>query len=130
MKQKKLEDVEFIKSQSIPGPFTSKKEVQDYFMNADIPDIEKRERLYKKVRYARKTSLSLPPNAAVFKLRNGGRYLETKDYAKNLSEFLDDSKCVKSLTMSDLHEVLNQIQGEYILYCFEQIFNFELIFIR
>ena len=106
----KLADLEFIKSQEISGPFTSKSEIQDFVAKEDIPEVEKRNRLYREVRYARTTSLSLAPTAAVFRLRNGGKYLSIQEYADNLSQYLDDSKCVKSLTLIDLHEVLNLMQ--------------------
>ena len=77
---KKLEDLEYLKSQNPTGPFSSCDEVTMYL------DIEKKKRdtLYKEIRYAGKTSLSLPENASVFRLRREGKYLSSQEYADNL----------------------------------------------
>ena len=72
----KLGDLEFLKFQSPPGPFTRKQEVLDY-MAANITDLDKRNRLYREVRYARLTSQTLPPSSALFRLRtSGNNYME------------------------------------------------------
>ena len=51
----KLKDLEFLKKQTIPGPFTTSDEVQS-FIDTAIDDAElKNKRMYIEVRYARKT---------------------------------------------------------------------------
>ena len=71
----------------------------------------KNQRLYIEVRYAKSTSLTLPPTALVFRLKMAGRNLLTEDYANNLAQYLDDTQNVSSLTMNDLNTALGNLQG-------------------
>ena len=105
----KLKNLESLKSQDIPGPFTSKDQVES-FMKQDINNNDKNVRLYNEVRYARLTSLSLNESASVFRLKINGKNLETKDYASNLIQYFDDSRKVSSLTLLDLNNVLCGLQ--------------------
>ena len=108
----KLGDLEFLKNQKVPGPFTRKQEVVDY-MNSDDSEETKRDRLYKEVRYARVTSQTLPPTSALFRLRTkGNKYLPIGDYAKNLSQYLDDSHSVSKVTIAELHQVLLEVEAK------------------
>ena len=54
--QSKLKDLEFLKSQNLPGPFSTSEEV-DMYMDGDETDRVKNHRLYIEVRYAKKTCL-------------------------------------------------------------------------
>ena len=106
----KLEDLDYLKQRN--GPFVKKEEIEE-FMNSEAPDEEKRERLYKEVRYARMTSQTLPPTAAVFRLRTkGNKYLLVEEYARNLGQYLDDSHCVTKVTLDDFHQVLLEVEAK------------------
>ena len=74
---KKLEYLEYLKSQNPTGPFTSCDEVKMY-LDIEKDEKKKRDRLYKEIRYARKTSLSLPENASFFRLKREGKYLSSR----------------------------------------------------
>ena len=91
---KKLEDLDILKGQNPPGPFTSSEEVKTY-MDQGIPDEIKLARLYREVRYARKTSLSLPESAEVFRRRRKGANLPITEYGDNLISYLDKSRSAK-----------------------------------
>ena len=108
----KIKDLDFLKT--LGGPFTNKEEVDKYIKNSKFSDKEKNSRLYVEVRYARTTSLSLKETAKVFWLSRGGKKLETMEYATNLMEYLDDSKNMTSLTISDLNNVLGCLQGNFL----------------
>ena len=108
----KIGDLEFLKKQKVPGPFTRKQEVIDYANSSDDPEETKRDRLYKEVRYARVTSQTLPPTSALFRLRTkGNKYLPIDGYAKNLSQYLDDSQSVSKVTIAELHQVLLEVEA-------------------
>ena len=105
----KIKDLDFLKN--LGGPFTKKEDVADYLKKTNFSNKEKNSRLYVEVRYARCTSLSLKETAKVFRLKRGGKKLETEEYASNLMEYLDDSKNMASLTITDLNNVLGSLQG-------------------
>ena len=52
------------------------------------------------------SSQSLRKDAVVFRLRRNGKNLDTEEYASNLSLYLDQSRNMSSLTISDLRNVL------------------------
>ena len=54
----KLSDLEFLKNQTILGPFTSTDEI-DKYMSSSKDQHEQQNRLYVEVRYARVTCLSM-----------------------------------------------------------------------
>ena len=113
----KLKDLEFLKSQHIPGPFTSNGEIQA-FMTSCVESKEKNNRMYREVRYARITCLSLKETSSVFQIRSGGKNLLTQDYADNLCQYLDDSSVVSTLSMSDFNNVLTAMHGMYMFFCY------------
>ena len=108
---KKLEDLEFLKSQVIPGPFTNTDQVSNFMKSCDDEKV-KTDRMYKEVRYARMTSVSQKETAPAFRLRRSGKYLSADEYAENLCQYLDDAKGVSTLTLSDLNNVLNGLKGD------------------
>ena len=74
---------------------------------------EKRDRLYREIRYATVTSQTLPPTASVFRLRSkGNQYLALDEYVKSLSKYLDDSHSVTKVTLDDLHQVLLEVEAK------------------
>ena len=75
--------------------------------NSDAPDELKNTRLYKEVRYAWLTSTSLKPTAAVFRLKRNHKKLESQEYYDNLTSYLSNVRSIKTLTLSDLKNVLH-----------------------
>ena len=106
--QKKLKDLDFLKSQNPPGPFSTAEEISSY-MEGEESDAVKNHRLYVEVRYARKTCLSLKPTASVFRLKQNYNNLETENYAENLKCYLDSSRSTTNLTIRDLKNVLHAL---------------------
>ena len=90
----------FLKQQPDPGPFTTVESI-DKFMECEESE-EKNKRRYKEVLYAKKTSI---PNAAVFGLKDH-KNLSTSDYAINLKSYIDSTRSSKTITISDLCNVL------------------------
>ena len=50
---KKLKDLQYLKEQVPQGPFSSGKEVENFMEDATISEEEKKERLYREVRFAK-----------------------------------------------------------------------------
>lgn len=101
----KLEDLEFLQKQSLPGPLTTSEKVTE-FMESEPESTEKNNRMYKEIRFQRNSSQALKNNAAVFRLKRNGKNLETSEYASNLVMYLDQSRNITNLTMDDLRNVL------------------------
>ena len=109
LEAQKLDDLEFRKSQTFPGPFSNINEVQS-FMDA-VPDSKvKNGRMYREVRFQRNSSTALKRDAVVFRLKCAHKNLETIDYATNLCKYIDQSKGV-TLSMGDLRNVSNGLNG-------------------
>ena len=72
----KLRDLNFLKSQDIPGPLASAEDVED-FMEKVSESITKKKRMYVEVRYAKQTCLSISNHAKYFRLRRDGKNLDT-----------------------------------------------------
>ena len=58
--------LEQLKKESMPGPFTKPEDIKNY-LACELDDAAKIKRLYMEVKYARVTSMSLKPTAAVFR---------------------------------------------------------------
>ena len=71
----------------------------------------KNERLYREVRYARNTCLSMSNPAKFFKLKQNAKNLESQDYATCLIAYFDTSTSLGKLTLPDLQNVLGSIQS-------------------
>ena len=65
---------------------------------------KKKQKMHKEVLYAKKTSSI--PNDAVFRLKKNHKNLSTLKYAINLKSYIDSNRSSKSITISDLHNVL------------------------
>ena len=89
----KLADLEFLKTQELPGPFTNGKDVME-FMSYAVDQKTRNTRLYREVRYARMTSLSLKETASVFRLKKSGKNLDSQLYVNNLVQNLDNSRSI------------------------------------
>ena len=66
--------LEQLKNYTLPGPFTCPEDIQT-FLASDVSNDEKNKRLFLEVKYARLTSMSLKPTAAVFRLMRNHKKL-------------------------------------------------------
>ena len=98
--EQKLCDIEFLKKQNPPGPFTRSNKVSNYF-GSYINDAVKNKRLYIEIRLAKRTCLSLKPSFSIFRLKRAGRNLLSDEYGQNLISYLDNSHYQTSITISD-----------------------------
>ena len=110
IEKQKLDYLAFLKAQQTPGPFTDPESVQ-HFMKNEPDGKEKNERLYREVRFQRNSSQTLKKDDSVFCLRKQHKNLESKEYAANLRQFLNQSRSVSNLTMGDLCNVLTGLNG-------------------
>ena len=107
----KLRDLDFLKKQECVGPFTSSEEVKE-FMGKVKESAAKNKRMYIEIRLQKITSKTLKKDNRLFRLKAGGKNLSTEDYADNLCAYLDQSKCISTLTLGDLHNVLTGLSGQ------------------
>ena len=104
--ERKLDDLEFLKSQIPIGPFTNKDVVQKYIDDQSVPEDVKNKRMYVEIRYARNTSLSLKETAAIFRLKANHKNLSTDEYGENLMQYLDNTRNVGTISVDDLSSAL------------------------
>ena len=109
----KLKDLEFLKNQDIPGPFSSAEEV-DKYLESPKSDKAKQDRLYKEVRYAKATCLSMNTKSLnqFFKLRQKGKKLEFQAYSVCLKKYFDTSKSVKTVSLPEFKNALGELCDE------------------
>ena len=107
----KLKDLEYLKQQQIPGPFTAAEDIQ-LFIESDIEEKTKQDRLYIEVRYAKATCLSMNTQTAkrFFKLRENGKKMPYEVYSECLLKYLDASKAVAKVSIRDFRDTLGNIQ--------------------
>ena len=110
IERQKLDDLDFLRKQLHPGPFTTSKAVTSFIEN-EAEGKEKNNRMYIEVRFQRNTSQSLKKEAAVFRLKRSGKNLETSEYFVHLSLYFDQSRSVSNLTLSYLRNVLFGVSG-------------------
>ena len=113
IESQKLQNLEYLKQQSNPGPFTSTEQVK-MFMEQILESKEKNQQMYIEVRLQKNTSKSLKKDYAIFCLKRDGKNLPTSDYVFNLCLYFDLSRCVSSLSMGDLRNVLNSLKSSTI----------------
>ena len=65
--KRRITDLDWLKEHG--GHFTKLEQIDDYIRRADVTDEKKQKRLYKEVRYARDTSLSLTKSSDIFRLK-------------------------------------------------------------
>ena len=105
----KYEQLEELRNDMVfPGPLVTDNEVRQY-IGLDLDDHIKNKRLYKEVRYAQMSSMSLRPTASVFRLKRNPRNLSTEEYADNLCSYLCSARSCKTITMDDLNNVMRGI---------------------
>ena len=110
----KLNDLEFLKKQTIAGPFTTSDDVETY-LSCDDELKGKQDRLYVEVRYAKATCLSMNTQALnkFFRLRRGGKKLEPQEYADCLKKYLDTSRSMGQVTLPDLQNTLGELEKSF-----------------
>lgn len=108
--KKKLEDLEFLKAQTPPGPFTSAENVDSY-MEEDRDEKEKNERLYKEVRYAKLSCSNMKRSSTVFRLKKNYKNLESVDYAHNLKAYFGCVTSIKQITLADFGYILTGLNA-------------------
>ena len=106
----KYQLLETLKREDMPGPFASDEEVRNY-MSRGYNEETKVKRLYNEVRYARMSSMSLKPTAAVFRLKQNHRNLSYQEYADNLTSYLSTARSCRTITIEDLNNVMHGIEG-------------------
>ena len=110
--KKKLQDLEFLKAQTPPGPFTSADEVEKYMKDeVDVDEAEKNERLYVEVRYAKMSTSNMKRSSAVFRLKKNYKKLESDDYAHNLRVYFGCINSVSTITLSDFSYILTGLSA-------------------
>ena len=65
LEKQKLDDLDFLKQQKVPGPFTTVEEVKS-FLESEDESKEKNHRLYIEVRFQKNTTQSLKKDSSVF----------------------------------------------------------------
>ena len=108
--RKKLQDLEYLKAQIPPGPFTSAENV-DQYMKSEVDELEKNERLYIEVRYAKMTSSNMKRSSPLFRLKKNYKKLDSEDYAHSLKIYSGCVHSVKTITLSDLSYILTGLNA-------------------
>ena len=67
--------------------------------------------MYIEVRFQKNTSKFLKKDNAIFRLKRDWKNLPTSDYVFNLCLYFDQLRCVSSLSMGDLRNVLNILKS-------------------
>ena len=86
----KVNFLEKLKKEDIPGPFTNEDEIKRYLLH-QVDDDTKNKCMYDEVRYARISCMSLKPTAVFFCLKRNYKNLTTEEYAENLIAYLSNA---------------------------------------
>ena len=109
--RKKLEDLEFLRRQQPPGPFTSAEEVDEFMAMTEIDEEERQIRLYIEVRYAKMSSSGMKRSCNIFRLMKDHKKLESFDYAHNLKTYFGCVHSVQTITLQDLSAILTGLKA-------------------
>ena len=109
--RKKISDLQFLKTQDPPGPFTSADEVDSYMRNQRISDTEKNQRLYSEVRYAKLSTSNMKRSSVLFRLKKNYKNLCNDDYATNLKLYFGCINSVSTITLADLSYILTGLSA-------------------
>lgn len=105
--KRKLDDLAILASDTnLAGPFSSIEDINKY-MNLNISEKVKSQRLYVEVRYAKLTSSI--PNSPFFRLRESGKYLPIHKYAENLKIYFSKVTECSSVTMTEFNHAISSI---------------------
>ena len=110
LENQKLKDLEFLRSQIPPDLFTKPADINSFMK--DTPESkDKNNRMFIEIRFHKNTSTTMRKNAEVFRLKKNHQNIGTSDYASNLCQYLDQARDITRLSMGDLRNVLNGLQG-------------------
>ena len=104
MTEKRMTDLDWLKS--LGGPFTKPQEVDEYISNSAISNEDKQKRLYREVRYARDTTLSLPKTSDIFKLKEKYKSLSVERLATNIKVYLSKVSANASADCDDFNNAI------------------------
>ena len=110
--KKKLQDLEFLKTQSPVGPFTSAEEVEKY-MKSEVDEEQRNKRLYTEMRYAKHSTVSMKRSSEVFRLKKNYKNLDSEDYAHNLKIYLGCLNSVNRITLEDFSYILTGLNAAH-----------------
>ena len=108
---KKLKDLQYLKEQVPQGPFSSGKEVENFMEDATISEEEKKERLYREVRFAKTSATCIKKSSAIFRLKQNYKLLEAEDYAHNLKLYFGCISSVKTISLKDFSYILTGLNA-------------------
>ena len=108
---KKMRDLEFLKLQNPPGPFTSVDEVDEFMKNTNISESDRNHRLYVEVRFAKASTSKMKKTSSVFRLKNQHKTLDSEDYVHNLRLYFGCVHSVKRISLSDLSYILTGLNA-------------------
>ena len=106
--EKRLKDLQFLKNQAIPGPFTCKEDVVKFMVSCKESD-EKVNRMYIEVKYAKVCS-GFGDNKAMFRLKKDGKKLGSEDYQDGLENYFEGARAATSISMADLNNILYALE--------------------
>ena len=109
--RKKLSDLQFLKAQNPPGPFTSADEVDAFMKNTMVSEKDKNTRLYTEVRYAKLSTSNMKRSSVVFRLKKNYQRLCSEDYAHNLKLYFGCVTSVSTITRADLSYILTGLNA-------------------
>ena len=104
----KRRNTDLDKLKAMGGPFTKAEEV-DAFVNSDVDNKTKVDRLYTEVRYCKNTSLSLPKASPLFRLKENYKNLPVSVYQTNLKTYLSKISCCANVSWADFDSVIDGI---------------------
>ena len=115
LENQKLKDLEFLRNQIPPGPFTKPEDVNSFM--EDIPESkDMNNRMFIEIRFQKNTSTAMWKNVEVFKLKKNHQNLDASDYASNLCQYFDQARGITGLSIGDLPNVLNGLLGISIIW--------------
>ena len=107
--RRKMGDLDWLKAEG--GPFTKAEQVDKFVAKKDITEKEKQAQLYKEVRYARDSSLSLPKTSDIFKLKENYKPLSVDRFSKNLKVYLSKVTTNASVSWEDFDHAVSVLKS-------------------
>ena len=101
-------NADLVKLKALGGPFSSSDEVRA-FINSELREEKKVDRLYLEVRYARDSCVSFPKNSDIFRLKKSYKKLDVKTFSDNLIIFLDKISFRKDMDWNDFEKALSDL---------------------
>ena len=106
--KRKISDLQKLKL--LGGPVTTPEEVDEIEHCPRTTEQEKQARFYLEVRYIRDSTLSLPKNSPIFRLKEKYKNLSSGTYAKNLKVYLSKISSSAAATWNDFDDAICKLQ--------------------